>query len=132
MRSSSWLATFTSARSSALNSYLATGWPKRELDRRRRFGSPAFALNRIGALGRLRPLMDRVLLLAIVLCLRFGGPSAHAAPGGARSIQAVGQNYLPLKNWADRWQLDFSGLRKNEEIHATNKATTLAFKLNSQ
>lgn len=76
--------------------------------------------------------MDRVLLLAILLCLRFGGLEVYAASGNARAIHPLGREYLPLKDCAERWQLDLRWIKKDDELRATNKLTSVEFKLNSQ
>ncbi len=76
--------------------------------------------------------MDRVLLLAIFFCFRFGGVPVHGASGSVRPTQVLGRAYLALREWADRSPLDLKWIKKDDEIRLTNRVTSLEFRLNSQ
>ena len=75
--------------------------------------------------------MSRVLLLSALSALLVGFPAflTKAAP---RVLQFNGQNYVLLRDWAERWQFELQSLKKDEEFRLANRTTALLFKLNSQ
>ncbi|MSU63002.1 MAG: N-acetylmuramoyl-L-alanine amidase [Pedosphaera sp.] len=91
-----------------------------------------FKLNSPSLPGRLPPHMIRLLLLGIVLLLLTEVSAECATTASERLVRIAGHEYLSLRDFAARWQLDMRWVRQDEELRLTNSAMKLWFKVNSQ